>query len=69
MTFAYDLYSSDFTSEIIWLVVLIWPLKLSILSNHAEYLKKIALFVIRTTSFYNSKISIPNKSACPFREK
>ena len=38
-------------------------LKLTILSNHAEHLKELVLFVIRTTSFYNSKIFTPNWSA------
>ncbi len=43
-------------------------IKLSILPNHAEYLKELVQIIIYTTSFKNSKISIPNGSASPFRK-
>ncbi len=43
-------------------------IKLSILSNHAEYPKELAPIVIHATPFYNSKISIPNGSASSFGE-
>ena len=44
-------------------------LKLNILFNYAEHSKRLELFVICTTTFYNSKIFIPNGIASPFREK
>ncbi len=40
-----------------------------ILSNHAEHPKRLVPFVIYATPFYNSKISIPNRSASLFGEK
>ena len=52
MISVHDLYLSDFTSEIIWSIILTWLLKLSILSNHAKHLKELAPFIIRTTPFY-----------------
>ena len=57
MTFTYLIFYSKI------LPLFSHDLKLSILSNYTEYPKKLTLFVIRTTLFYNSKISIPNKSA------
>ncbi len=72
----YDFYFSNVTSEIIWLNTFQeffsyshMTSKLGILSNHAEYLKRLALFVIRTTLFYNFKISLSNKSISLFGEK
>ena len=68
MTSARDLHLSNFIHEIIQIVILTRPLKLSILFNHAEHLKRLVPFVIRTTPFYNFKISISNGSANLFRE-
>ncbi len=59
MTSARDFFLSDFTSGTIWLKTLSEFLnsvhmtsKLSILSNHAEYLKETSV-VLLTTSFYS----------------
>ena len=55
MTFVYDFYLLNFILE------------LNILSNHTEHPKKTSA-ILYTTFFYNSKISIPNKSANLFRK-
>ena len=69
MIFAHNLHFFNFAFKIIWSIVLTWPLKLNILSNHTEHLKGLAPFVIHTIPFYNSKIFILNESASLLGEK
>ena len=66
MISARNLYPSNFILKIIWSIILTWPFKLSILSNYTEHPKKLVLFIIYITFFYNSQISIPNWSASLF---
>ena len=54
MIFVHDFYYLDFYFQDNYLPVdFTGPLKLSILSNHAEYSKRLVPFILRIISFYS----------------